>query len=251
MTSLVVEVARPRFWWRADGDRLREWANLQVSPDDADGYQRHEDRDDQRWDLVATAVASVGAELAAGAWTPLFYEDEPTKDGRVEVDLPSPLSPTETHIVRSWFNDAEAVCTDPWDADLGVQNGRHRLWDALRHSSDLLLPIRGTSLRYANPYAASEYESRPGVTDRWQDSFTTYCLDELYFIDWFDHRDALNRRFVAALQEAARGQWPDPTALGHDTPEPLVEPGSTAQPPPPTRLQRIAAWLRGAENHHR
>lgn len=250
MTSLIVEVARPRFWSRADGDRLRQWSDLQVSPDDADGYQRHDDRDDQRWDLVATTVSSVGARLAAGAWTPLSYEGEPTCDGRIEVDLPSALTATETDIVCSWFNDAEAVCTGPWDTDLGVQNGRQRLWGVLGHSRDLLMPVRGTSLRYANPYTASEYESRPGNTDRWQSTFTT-CLDELYFTDWFDHDDPLNRRFVVALQESARGQWPDPTALSHDTPELLVEPGSTPQPPQPTRLQRIAAWLRGTENHHR
>jgi hypothetical protein len=250
VTPLVVDVARPRFWWRTDGARLREWDNLQISPDDADGYQRHDDRDDQRWDLVAATVSSVGAQLAAGAWTPLSYEGEPTNDGRVEVDLPTALTAIETDIVHSWFNDAEAVCTDPWDTDLGVQNGRHRLWGVLGHANDLLMPIRGTSLRYANSYAAQEYESRPGNRDRWHSNFTT-CLHELYFTDWFDHDDPLNRRFVAALQESARAQWPDPTALGHDTPEPLVEPGSTTPPPPPTRLQRILARLRGAENQHR
>lgn len=256
MTTLVVDVARPRFWWRADGGRLREWVNLQASPDDTDKYQRHDDRDEQHWDLIAATVASVGDQLAASAWTPQFWEGESTREGRVEVEPPGELTPTEVHIVRSWFRDGEAVCTDPWNAYLGVQNGRHRLWGALRHGEDLLMPVRSTSLMYANPDDAGEYDSRPGITHRWQDSYTT-CLDELYYTDWFDHTDTLNRRFVAALQESARGQWPDPSALGHDTPEPLVDPAAVVAPnagmpwPPPTRLQRLAAWLLGTERRLR
>lgn len=97
---------------------------------------------------------------------------------------------------------------------------------------------------YANAYAAGEYESLPGVTDRWHFTFAP-CLDELYFTDWFDRDDPLNRRFIAALQESARGHWPDPTELGHDTPEPLVEPGGSPKPSsPPTRIQRLAQWLK-------
>lgn len=246
MTSLVVDVACPRFWWRTDGGRLRDWINLRTSPDETDGYQRHDDRDEQRWDLVAAVVASVGDQLAAGVWAPQFWEGESTKEGRVEVDASEDLTPTEVEIVRSWFRDWEVVCTDPWDAYLGVQNGRHRLWGVLCHGEDLLLPVRGTSLMYANPDDAGEYDSRPGITHRWHTNYTT-CLEELYYTDWFDHSDTLNRRFVTALQESARGQWPDPSALGHDTPEPLVEPGAVPDDgtacPPLTGLKRLAAWL--------
>lgn len=248
MTSLVVEVARPRFWWRADGDRLGRWSNLQASPDETDGYQRHDDRDEQRWDLIADAVVAVGDALAAGAWTPLLWEGGATCAARIEVSSPPQMTDTEIHIVRSWFKDTQAVCSDPWNSYRGVQNGRHRLWGVLPHARTRPVPVRGTSLMFANPDDAGEYDARPGTTKRWQTVYAG-CLDELYFTTWFDHYDPVNKRFVVALQESVRGQWPDPTALGHDVPEPLEAPSFPESPhlSKPSRIERLLDWMLGPE----
>lgn len=135
MTTLI-SVATPRFWWRTTAEQALRW--VPRDPDTEDGRQRHPDRDDQRWALIASTVTQVGDALAAGTWT---VDPEFEDRGFVELDrYPGELTRTEQHIVSAWFRSSEAVQFDPWFEPL--TNGRHRLWATMSHLG--LPPLRLT-----------------------------------------------------------------------------------------------------------
>ncbi|MFC7624341.1 hypothetical protein [Microlunatus sp. GCM10028923] len=162
--------------------------------------QRWPDRDRQRWPLIAAAVAAVGDELAAGAWTVSSdVDDEPGESGVVTVAQLGPMSPTERGIVRSWFQ-FEEVCVDPWDETL--QNGRHRLWATRRYFRAGLVPVASPTLEMANPddYGRSRFWPECSRED----------LDQLDKVRWFDRTDPLNQRYLRALRTAAGGEFPSP-----------------------------------------
>lgn len=159
--------------------------------------ERWVDRAEQRWDAIARAVAAVGGHLAAGDWT---TDDHAPEIGVVELS-DTTLSATELHIVRSWFSDAEAVRVDPWWEP--IENGRHRLWSTLPLFGELLVPIQGGELHYANPETAAV------IGSLWSQA-AGQNLVELDTISWFDADDPLNRTFRSALVKAASGVFPSP-----------------------------------------
>lgn len=115
--------------------------------------ERWDDRAEQRWNAIAQAVATVGEHLAAGEWT---TDNHAPEVGVVELnDATLSLSATEFHIVRTWFSDAdaEAVRVDPWWEP--IENGRHRLCSTLPLFGELLVPVQGGELHYANAETAN------------------------------------------------------------------------------------------------
>ena len=196
MTS--IPVAHPAFWWRMPVERAR-----QVVPEDPDlesRRRRWSDRDQQRWPLIAQAVIRVSDALAEGHW--LAPDDPPSLSSPAEVQVATDdLTPTELHIVRTWFSFGEAIRLDPW-ANTPL-NGRHRLWATIEHFETQLIPVAGEALGYTNP------EDLDVQGPDWPQLFADH-LDEMKFCDWFDESDLLNMRFLAAMQTAARGEIPSP-----------------------------------------
>jgi hypothetical protein len=121
---------------------------IPVDPDVEDQRQRWDDRDHQRWDLVAQAVMQVSRALAAGEWE--WHEDE-SNHGLVRIDAEE-LTGTEKKIVRKWFSADEPVRMDPWFEPL--QNGRYRLRSTLDFFGSEPVPIKGDVVGYANPLDA-------------------------------------------------------------------------------------------------
>lgn len=191
-----IPVTTPRFWWRAPVDRVRPLAP--VDPDVQDGEVRWTDRDDQRWDLIASAVVRVGDALAAGEWT---IESDQERYGLVDIEgFPGGLTPTEQSIVASWFKRSECVRADPWHVP--PANGRHRLWATLPHVGASLVPICSDALGYAVPREVRV------LGENWPMAFGG-VLANLERLPWFDGDDPLNRRFHDALATAADGEFPD------------------------------------------
>ncbi|MFT3861147.1 hypothetical protein [Micropruina sp.] len=196
MTTLI-SVATPRFWWRATAKQVRGW--VPQDPDAEDGGQRHSDRDDQRWPLIAAVVARVGDALAEGEWT---VDPDLEDRGLVEVDgYPGGLTRTEQNIVSAWFRSSEAVRFDPWFEPL--TNGRHRIWATMPHFGAALIPILGDALGYANPVDAEV------LGEGWPSLYAAN-VEELDALEWFDTGDPLNASFKSSLVTAASGEFPSP-----------------------------------------
>jgi hypothetical protein len=189
-----IYISEPNFWWRADAEQIRKF--VPVDPDVEDGHQRWDDRDEQRWNLVAQAVIQVSRALAAGRWEP--DEEDDGAHGLVRIDAEE-LSSTEKKIVQRWFGGAEPVRMDPWFEPL--QNGRHRLWSTLNFFGSEPVPIKGDALGYATP-ADTEV-----LGQNWQQLFEMNIQD-LAAVGWFDTTDPVNIRFAEALKTAARGEHP-------------------------------------------
>jgi len=169
-------------------------------PDQEDHREpRWSDTSEQRWRLIASTVALVGDELAAGRWT--IDEDDDTYYGMVAAPVPEPLTQTERHIVTSWFSAGEAVCVDPWFEP--ITNGRHRLWNTLTHFGDRLVPVASDALGYATP------TNTEVLGEAWPELYRAH-VDDLAAIEWFDLHDPMNSRFAHAIDQAARGEHPAP-----------------------------------------
>lgn len=196
MTALI-PVATPRFWWRTTAEHVRQW--VPEDPDIEDGVQRHSDRDERRWNLIAAAVTQVGDALAAGSWS---VDPELDDHGLVALPgYPGDLTQTEQDIISAWFRSSEAVEFDPWFEPL--TNGRHRLWGTMSHFGAASIPIRGSALRHANSADAEV------LGDGWPGLYAN-DIEELAALDWFDTRDPLNASFRASLVTAASGAFPSP-----------------------------------------
>ncbi|ERI36452.1 hypothetical protein M707_16260 [Arthrobacter sp. AK-YN10] len=191
MTDIFI--SEPNFWWRADAAQIRKF--VPVDPDVDDGRQRWDDRDEQRWNLVARAVTQVSQALAAGGWE---QEEDQGSHGLVRIDVEG-LTTTEKKIVRKWFSSDEPVRMDPWFEPL--QNGRHRLWSTLDFFGSEPVPIKGDAVGYANPADAE------ALGANWQQFFVKN-VEELGTVDWFDTADPVNIRFANALRTAAEVQFP-------------------------------------------
>ncbi|WP_314192007.1 hypothetical protein [uncultured Arthrobacter sp.] len=191
MTDIFI--SEPNFWWRADAAQIRKF--VPVDPDVDDGRQRWDDRDEQRWNLIARAVTQVSQALATGGWE---QEEDQGSHGLVRIDAGG-LTDTEKKIVRKWFSADESVRMDPWFEPL--QNGRHRLWSTLDFFGSEPVPIKGDALGYANP-ADTEV-----LGQNWQQLFVMNVQD-LAAVDWFDTTDPVNIRFANALRTAAGGHFP-------------------------------------------
>ena len=214
---MLTPVAAPRLWWRTTEGNVRRW--VPVDPDVEDGHQRHADRDEQRWPLIASVVARVGDALAAGSW-----QVDPDVEGRGLVALdgyPGDLTRTERAIVSAWFSSAEAVQFDPWFEPL--TNGRHRLWATMPYFGAGLIPVRGDALGYVKPADAEV------LGEGWADVYAV-DVEELDGLDWFDAADPLNAAFREALVTAAAGEFP-----------------STVDPPPPSPAPSGVALGRAGE----
>lgn len=198
--TMVISVVTPRFWWRMRPAEVWRWVS--VDPDVEDGRQRHADRDEHRWDSIASVVAQVGEALASGAWT---TDDESGACGFVTIDeCPGDLTLTEKKIVGSWFRCSEAVEVDPWFDQLF--NGRHRLWATAQHFGVGLVPICGNELGYANA------ADMAAAGSSWPENYAK-CVEELDALDWFNGADPLNASFRRSLVTAASGQFPSPVEV--------------------------------------
>ncbi|QIM17595.1 hypothetical protein G7066_00685 [Leucobacter coleopterorum] len=194
--TISIPVATPRFWWRAPASQLRAWVSSDPDVDDG-GRSRWDDRDQQRWILIAEVVADVGDALANGGWE---TDDENDLYGFVNIDRDSSsLTATELKIISSWFRHAEAVRVDPWFDSL--TNGRHRLWATLPHFAERQVPICSDALSYANPSDAEV------LSATWPSLYVT-DLEQLAALEWFDDTDPLNRAFVSSVRTAATGVFP-------------------------------------------
>lgn len=191
--TLDVPVDQPAFWWRARARRINRW--VRKNPDVVDRCEpRWDDNADQRWNLIAQAVADVGDELAARRWT--AHPSEAFPDwGITTIADPGLLTETEQHIVRSWFS--ETVMFDPWVTEF-IVNGRHRLWCTRKHFGRRLIPIKSEALVYTTP------ENREVLGPTWPDLYRDNWR-ELLTVYWLDRRDPLNARYVKALSDAGRG----------------------------------------------
>lgn len=173
-----------------------------LDPDEEDGGLRHEDRDAQRWPLIASVVAKVGDALADSAW---LADSEFEGYGMVRIpEYPGELTKSEQDIVTSWFRESEAVRFDPWSGS--IVNGRHRLWATLSHFGHSSVPIVGDALVYAEP-ASIEV-----LGEDWNELFSTN-VEQLGFLEWFDKSDSLNWSFSQSLISAASGEIPSPIEL--------------------------------------
>lgn len=188
-------VAEPNFWWRAPANRVRQLVSTDLGV--IDGRRRWDNRDLLDWSLIARAVTEVSESVAAGTWTP---DPEGGSGCHVPINTDN-LSAGELGIVRSWFSESEAVRVDPWIGR--VMNGRHRLWSTLDKFGTALVPIAGSELQHAN-----ELET-VGAVKTWVNIFNE-SLKEFNTLDWFDYEDPMNRRFVTAMDQAAKGQHPTP-----------------------------------------
>lgn len=198
LMELSVPVWMPAFWWRGAAQHVREW--VLEDPDQEDHREpRWSDTSEQRWRLIASTVALVGDELAAGRWT--IDEDDDTYYGMMTAPVPEPLTETERHIVTSWFSAGEAVCVDPWFEP--ITNGRHRLWNTLTHFGDRLVPVASDALGYATP------TNTEVLGEAWPELYRAH-VDDLAAIEWFDLHDPMNSRFAHAIDQAARGEHPAP-----------------------------------------
>ncbi|MDK7750802.1 hypothetical protein QP572_10640 [Brevibacterium sp. UMB10442] len=198
LMELSVPVWMPAFWWRGAAQHVRDW--VLEDPDQEDHREpRWSDTSEQRWRLIASTVALVGDELAAGRWT--IDEDDDTYYGMVVASVPEPLTETERHIVTSWFSAGEAVCVDPWFEP--ITNGRHRLWNTLTHFGDRLVPVASDALGYATP------TNTEVLGEAWPELYRAH-VDDLAAIEWFDLHDPMNSRFAHAIDQAARGEHPAP-----------------------------------------
>lgn len=203
MTQIPVHA--PRHWWRIAASDVSELVDR--DPDVADrlhGY-RHPDRDEQRWDRIATAVSRVSDCLAAEAWT-IDHDAEEDDDeifyAYVDADLTDlDLTRIELDIVRGWFSHSHPVRSDPW---FDLQDGRHRLWLTAMHFDTrhvTLVPVHGSEIMYATELDI------PELGDDWHRIYLD-ALEELLRVDWFDRNDVVNQRFVRAMLQAAAGQVP-------------------------------------------
>lgn len=195
MTDIAISISEPNFWWRADAGQVRKF--VPVDPDVDDGRQRWDDRDEQRWNLIAQAVIQVSQALASAEWE---SDDDDIDHGWVRIDA-GDLTKTEKKIVQKWFSAAEPVRMDPWFEPL--QNGRHRLWSTLDFFGSEPVPIKGDAIGYANPADAEV------LGNDWQHFFVKN-VEELHAVTWFDTADPVNIRFADALKTAARREFPAP-----------------------------------------
>jgi hypothetical protein len=193
-----IHVYTPRLWWRGAPAQIR--LIVRTDPDISDGHQRHTDRDCQRWDLIAQAVAQVSRALAAGDWKAGVVTEIDV--GTVQI-AGGDLTDMEKGIVQAWFTKVEPVCADPWSNE--VQAGRHRLWLTRDFFGDEQVPIVGRELGFANPAHAKEVG--PCMWALMAKSFASH-VEDLKKLDWFDRDDPVNRRYIDALETAARGEFP-------------------------------------------
>lgn len=136
----LISVDHPERWWTATRRQLVD----QTDPDVDDGAQRHADRDEIRWHLVAAILSQVSAKLDARD-----YRDSKELPHTANVDVDSPpdgYTPAETAIITSWFTREEFPRADAWQTVSG--NGRHRLYNVWLHRSDAPLPVRSHLLDF-------------------------------------------------------------------------------------------------------
>lgn len=190
-----IYLADPNFWWRAPVDRVRHW--ISSDPDVEDGHRRWPDRDTLNRPLIVQAVIEVSNALAAGDWEADQDEDH---YGRIAIRTTG-LSKTENAVAQSWFKRSQSVRWDPWFWPL--TDGRHRLWATMNEFGAELVPIAGDALGYADP------ENTAALGPDWPRLFARN-VEQLRGVDWFATEDPVNERFTAALEQAARSEYPAP-----------------------------------------
>lgn len=139
----MLEVLMPhpeRFWLAARSDVV-----LASDPDVEDGRQRWPDRDTIDWARIAAIVADAGVRIARQQ---LGVDED--GDQMLVVD-DNGLSGTERKVVASWFRGGQVPSSDPGRD--GVEDGRHRLWNAWKHAPDVVLPIHSDVLHYVDDIA--------------------------------------------------------------------------------------------------
>lgn len=195
-----ISVKNPTFWWRAAAADLSTHF-VSQDPDVADGSPRYADRNLQRWDLVAAGVADVSAALAAHDWTPDPDVDQSIAPARAVVQIQDhSLSALEHNILQSWFAGFNTVSANPWWQP--IHAGRRRLWNTLPYLQDVLVPIHGEQLYYANE------EHRVLEPLDWAKGFQQN-LNALHAVTWFTRRDPVNTRYVDAMTTAASNEIPE------------------------------------------
>ena len=190
MPKLTIAVSSPNFWWRTNGTGLTD--DVLYDPDRLAGRIQWYPYIPW-WNEVASVLVDVGDRLAAG-----HYQLDGDGHAMVRVEDPG-LNNVSEAVVRSWFDDHEAVTLDPWSQD--IPNGRRRLWWSLHATpSSLGLPVRSHALatntnRPWSPELAEPYSEH---------------LNQLRQAKHFNAQDPLNARFLAALWTAATSTQPLP-----------------------------------------
>lgn len=194
--NLDVAVSMPAFWWRGRASGLQ--CRVPVHPDKKDNLStpRHPDENEQRWGLIADAVAAVGDELAAGHWD--VDTNHRQCNGWVTIDVPERLSVPEWRILRSWFSASESVLSEPW---LKLWDGRHRLWNSLPHFNTQPIPVASAELRLSSPSDDMAHRAE------WPIGYREDLL-HLAEVKWFERTDPMNARYIHALEQAAHGVHP-------------------------------------------
>ena len=136
MTMLLCD-RHPEVWWLATRDDVPDRCN----PDDADGRQRHSDRDRIRWARIAEVVQAHGQRLVNGQ-----IVTDSDGDQVFELEIPEDFTTAEADIVSSWFNEATCPKRDPWPS-ARIEDGRHRLWGCWDASPNAVLPILSPTLQ--------------------------------------------------------------------------------------------------------
>ena len=153
--EIRIQLQHPERFWFA---RVSEMPWF-VDPDEADGGQRHADRDTIRWGAVGEIIQELGGKLARQE----FHRQDDEDEGHFELvaDDRLELSEVERKIVTSWFSDAEAPQGDPWLDNL--VNGRHRLSGVWKTDPNATLPILSDHLMYEDSIDVMGEEFEQGL----------------------------------------------------------------------------------------
>lgn len=144
----VLLVAKPRNWWFAQrGDMTADFSN----PDDHEARRPYVDRN-VRWPAIVAMVEHVGQQIKARGSS--VGEDEPLE---VWFDqLRGGLSKAEWDVVTGWFSGpGGSVFCDPV---VGINDGRHRLWETFNAVPDATVPVMDVRLTFLSRVDVQGYE---------------------------------------------------------------------------------------------
>lgn len=135
----VLLVAMPRKWWFAQrSDMTADFSN----PDDHEARRPYVDRN-VRWPAIVAMVEHVGQQIKARGSS--VEEGEPLE---VWFDqLRGGLSKAEWDVVTGWFSGVGGgVICDPV---VGIDDGRHRLWETFNAVPDATVPVMDERLTFS------------------------------------------------------------------------------------------------------
>lgn len=137
-----IDLTHPERWWLATRTLLTEL----VDPDIEDGAQRHDDRDELRWNTLGAILTEISVALQQKNYR--RRGDDPHLVTIDVTPVEGGLTLAEAEVLESWFTYDESPRGDAWNVT--VSNGRHRLFNVWAHHTNAALPIRSDLLDYTD-----------------------------------------------------------------------------------------------------